>query len=336
MHHNSLRPLYVLTTMSPDNNQYSCSHTTKGKARAHTDPSPTERTPLLIASTSTTPAEVDPEDNGPPPPIPTHRRLYRKLLFVFSITFAACITLLLIVLLIAYTYSSRASNISAEDVLNRGLVVRGPDRVDILNITEDGRIWVQVEGRMGVDAGALMGIKSSNEDLFWKALWKGLGRWGVETLDLVSVDLSAINVTPRGDPDTVLATLESSPIQVKLTAEPPTDDSWLTRMSSPMLITPTNQTSELVKFVRDSWSTGVVNIGAYVSSVAVTGGNTSDGTWRNRIRLEKNNIETGIRIRSALFFYALQYSILTKYQKFLRFLVFQAQEGRHHSQHFQT
>lgn len=291
---------HVSTAMSPNNDHGCSSSARKGKARAYSDPLPTEHTPLLTASSSSSPAEIDPEDNGPPSPIPVRHRLYRRLFLVFSITFAVCATILIVLLLVAYSYSSRASNITMEDILDRGLVVNGPDRVDVLNITEDGRIWVQVEGRMGVDAGALIGINSADEDLVWKALWKGLGRWGVGKLDRVSVDLSAIKITPRGDRDTVLATLESVPMQIQLTVDPPQDESWLTKMSFPVLITPTNQTSELVRFARDSWSTGVVNVGAIVASVAVTGGNTTKASWRNRLHLEKTNIETGIRIRSAL------------------------------------
>lgn len=285
--------------MSQSASPHACNSSSKGKARARSKtPEPTERTPLLSSGPPSTITITD--DNGIRAPAPAHRRLYRRLVVTFVATLTVCIVLVLIVLLIAYSYTSRASNISTKDILDRGLVVEGPNRIDVLNITETGGIWVQVEGRVGVDAGELIGINSSDDDLVWKALWKGLGRWGVKRLGVVTVDVSNIELNPQVERSTVLATLRTPPLQLELTTDPPKDNTWLETVSLPVLLMPTNETSTLVRFARDSWSVGVLSIAASVSSVVVTGGRPTEGSWRNKLHLEKSNVETEIRVRSAL------------------------------------
>ena len=72
--------------------------------------------------------------------------------------------------------------VSSEELLDRAVTVKGPDRLDVLNITEGGGIWIKVEGRVGVDAGAVIGVNSEDGDGIFRDIWKSIGtRWGDTT-----------------------------------------------------------------------------------------------------------------------------------------------------------
>jgi hypothetical protein len=273
----------------------------KGKGKAKS-PDVTERTPLLSSTVTTTTAGTHAIDLQPSPAILRSRqRLFRKLLYVFSIALATCIIIFIFLLLIVYSYSSRVSNISTEDILERGLTIKGPDRLDVLNTTDSEGIWVQAEGRVGIDVGALIGVKSSKEDPIWKSWWKAMGRFGVEQLGGVSLDLSTIQVTPWKDRSTVLGIFHTLPIPLVLTADPPADLSWLSPVSLTVLISPTKNASTLVDFARECWRSGMVNVATSVASVSVRGGGLFDNSWRSMLRLVRQDIKSLIRLKSMSF-----------------------------------
>ncbi|KAJ7820020.1 hypothetical protein B0H14DRAFT_3736429 [Mycena olivaceomarginata] len=238
----------------------------KGKRRAAEDP--TERTPLLASSSSTL-------DDDPPPTV-VRRRLRSKLTAVFLGTLVVSVLGCVAAALLAWSYASRASHISADDILDQGLVFEGPDRVDVLNITWSGGLWVNVEARVGFDAGSVIGVNSSPDgDGLLKDLWKSIGRWGVRSLDRVSVNMSTIYLTSESG--VVLATIEPTPVVVPLTANPPSDSTWLTHISTPLLIRPTHNVSALIHFVREAWRDGSAAVRADVGSVEVRGGRPRGG-----------------------------------------------------------
>ncbi|KAJ6565632.1 hypothetical protein DFH09DRAFT_1157700 [Mycena vulgaris] len=258
----------------------------KGKRRAQ---DPTERTPLLGSHSSTT---LD----DPPVPTAVRRRLLSKLTLVFLTSFVVSVLAAVALGLLAWSYASQVSHVSADDILNEGLVFQGPDRVDVLNVTWGGGIWVNVEARMGFDAGAIIGVNASPDgDGFFQDIWKALGRWGVRTLDRVSVSMTTIHLT--SETGVILATIESTPVVVPLTANPPDDLTWLTRISIPLLIQPTSNTSALIHFVREAWSTGSAAVKADVGHVDVRGGALSESSWRNILHHELANIRTALRIQ---------------------------------------
>ncbi|KAJ7206485.1 hypothetical protein GGX14DRAFT_698363 [Mycena pura] len=258
----------------------------KGKRRAQ---EPTESTPLLGSSSSTILDD--------PPPSVARRTLYSKLTAVFLgsliFTVLACVALALL----AWSYASRASHISTDDILNDGLVFQGPDRVDVLSITWSGGIWVRMEARMGFDAGSVIGVNASPDDGLLRNIWKAVGRWGVHTLDRVSVNMSTIDITSQSNPSVVLATIEPSPVVIPLTANPPSDWTWLTPISTPLLIRPTSNTSALFQFVREAWRDGSAAVKADVGSVEVRGGAFSDNSWRSLLHRELSNVRTALRIQ---------------------------------------
>lgn len=267
----------------------------KGKGRAKS-PSTDERTPLLASS----PSPNDPESSSS-----THharrRNLRSQLTFVFLVSSSFGIILLVAFTLIAYTYVAKASNLLPDD-LHRALLFQGPDRVDVLNVTGEGGIWVRVQGKVGLDADALIGVNSDPEDTAWDSISKSIGRWGVKRVDKVTVHLKTIQIFPAADNSSLLASVDAPPMQLSLTTNPPNESlSWLTPMSVPLLIYPTKDAAALAIFMQRSWSDGIVAVRASVGSARVRGGGLGDNDWRSRFSVQRDDIEAAIRIESALY-----------------------------------
>ncbi|THH10493.1 hypothetical protein EW146_g8352 [Bondarzewia mesenterica] len=264
----------------------------KGKGRAE-DPGPTESTPLLASQSFTSHDDVEASDNY-------RRRLWSTLLTIFLVALALCVIIALFLFLLAWSYGSKASSVSDEDFLTKALVIKGPDAVDVLNITEHGEIWVQLEGMVGLDAGSVIGVNSENSDGFWLDMWKSVGRWGVRRLDDVSVHLSTIEILAERSPDTFLASIDIPPLQIHLTADPPSDLSWLTKVSIPVLIKPTQNTTAWTEFARECWKKGYITATAAVAEVSVHGGSLQGGGWRSRLKVERSDISVPVRQKSEL------------------------------------
>ncbi|TFY59234.1 hypothetical protein EVJ58_g5905 [Rhodofomes roseus] len=225
----------------------------KGKGRARS-PDPTERTPLLGSTSGSYTSSVDP---GRPP---LTRRLYSRLLTVFLASLSLCVLALLLLIVIIFSYRARAVSASPDEILQHALVVRGPDRVDVLNTTGDGGIWMMIHGRVGFDAGHVAGVNTAEEDGFIEDAWKAIGRWGIRRLDKVSVNLSTITVVPEGDSGHALTTISLPQLELSLTANPPSDSSWLTPVAIPVLIRPTKDAKTLMRFVHQSWKDGTIRL----------------------------------------------------------------------------
>jgi hypothetical protein len=45
-------------------------------------------------------------------------------------------------------------------------VFRGPDALDVLNISEHSGLWQVLDGRVGFDAGSVIGAKPDDDDTF--------------------------------------------------------------------------------------------------------------------------------------------------------------------------
>lgn len=263
----------------------------KGKGRARS-PRPTESTPLLVSGSGSYASGVDPES-----PQPT-RRFCSRLLSVFLVSLSLCVFALLLLIVVIYTYRSRAVSASPDDILQHALVVRGPDRVDVLNTTADGGIWMRIHGRVGLDAGHVARVNTADGDGIVEDVWKAIGRWGIRRLDRVSVNLSNITVVPEDDPSSPLTTITLPPLELPLTANPPAGQNWLTPVAIPVLIRPTTDVKTLLRFVRQSWKEGTIRVRASVEQVDVLGGGLHDGGWRRRVQISHSDIETVVHISS--------------------------------------
>lgn len=262
--------------------------TNKGKGKAR---DVTERTPLLANGSSSSARSED----SPPPD--TRRRLRRRLVGIFLITLLICISALVLLVLLAWSYSSRASDMSPDDILHEALVLQGPDRLDVLNISISEGIWVNVEGRIGLDAGAVVGVNSDPEDGILDKIWKSFGRSGIRNLDTVSIWTSTVTILSRSDPPVLLATIDIPPLEIPLTVDPPTELTWLQPISAPIFIRPTSNTSDLLHFVRDSWRNGQMVVKTEVPTVDVRGGELAGTSWKHRLHRQLLNVKTGFSMQ---------------------------------------
>ena len=270
----------------------------KGKARAintHNDQEPTENSPLLASPSYI----IHPDDDNLESADQSNRgSLLSTLTTVFFITLSISILLVLLLLSLAYSYAAKASQLSDNDVLNNGLVFRGPDAIDILNVSHHGDIWLRLDGRIGFDAGAVIGVNPNYGDDFWLNAWKAIGRWGIRNLDAVSLTLSSINITSKYDPSVQLASIEVPPFQLPLTANPPDDISWLIPMSLPVHINPSHNVSAWIKFARESWRSGYAVAQVTVARADIQGGALRSSTWRSLLRVDKSNVSVGLHMKS--------------------------------------
>ncbi|KAG5647888.1 hypothetical protein DXG03_007812 [Asterophora parasitica] len=254
---------------------------------------PTESTPLLTGQ-----SRPSSNDESPSPMEQTNssRRLRSRLTIVFLVSLSLCIGVFVLLALLAWSYAAKVSQISPDDVLRDGMVLRGPDRVDVVNITS-GEIWLSIDTRLGVNAGAVAGMNSDLEGASLLVdLWKCVGRWGVRKLERVSVSLSTITITPDADPLTILASIETSPLTIPLTVNPPNDLSWLTHVPMLALVRPNNDTSTLIAFLRDAWRDESINIRAHVARTLVQGGAFNESGWRTKLHQKFANINMSFHL----------------------------------------
>ena len=241
----------------------------------------------------------------------SQRRLRSQLTTIFLVSLSICIILFVIVALFSWSYASRLSGLTPEVVINQDLTFVGPNRVDILNITDDGGIWLNVQGQIGMDAGSAIGVESDPEDSLFRYLWKGVGRWSIQQLDRVSVNLSTITILSESNPQIILVTVDIPPVELPLTLDPPRDTSWLTHISIPIHFQLMANTSQLFQFLKDSWLHGSLAISANVGQATICGGSLDMDTWRSIFHGTLTNIQTSIHMKCrllCLFHYSYSYS----------------------------
>jgi hypothetical protein len=273
----------------------------KGKARAVNgcNPEPTETTPLLAHQSYIIHTD---DDNLDTTGQSNHSSLLSTLTTVFLTTLFISILLILLLVSLAYSYAAKASQLSDRDILDTGLLFRGPDTLDVLNISEHGEVWLKIDGRVGFDAGAIIGVKPDDRDNFFLDAWKAIGRWGIRNLDVVSITLSSINITSLDDSPTHLTSIRTFPFQIPLTANPPDDSSWLTPISLPVLVHPSHNLSAWLSFARESWRHGYVVAQASVSRAKLQGGPLRGTTWRGALSTDRSNLTVGLRMKSTFTF----------------------------------
>jgi hypothetical protein len=270
----------------------------KGKARAintNNNQEPTETSPLLASRSYI----IHPDDDNLESAGQSNRgSLLSTLTTVFFITLSISILLALLLLSLAYSYAAKASQLSDNDILNNGLVFSGPDAIDVLNVSHHGDVWLRLDGRIGFDAGAVIGVNSDYDDNFWINAWKAIGRWGIHSLDTVSLTLSSINISSKYDPSVQLATIEVPAFQIPLTANTPDDISWLTPMSLPVHIYPSHDVSAWIKFARESWRNGYAVAQVTVAQAEIQGGSLRRSTWRSMLRAARSDVNVGLHMKS--------------------------------------
>lgn len=272
----------------------------KGKRRAD---EPTERTPLITGTSS---SGLGVLHEAVTPANSRNRSLRSQLTTVFLVSFLVCLLAFLLLFFLAWSYASRATNLRLEDAIEDGyIVVRGPDHVNVINVTRSNdevvSVWLNMTGRAGVDAGAVIGVDSDEENEgLMNDIWKSIGRWGVRKLDRISVNISTIRISPVYDPEITLFNVDVPPVELPLSLNPPDDYSWLTTLAlnSVRIQLPTTNIDVLLDFLKESWKHGSIVVNVEVGNAFVHGGSaTNSSGWRHKVRGKLDNIRTRIRLR---------------------------------------
>ncbi|KAI6126852.1 hypothetical protein F5141DRAFT_1186179 [Pisolithus sp. B1] len=226
----------------------------KGKSKANQPEQTTERTPLLQGESSHgTPVSdvtTDPESAS------SGHRLRSTLALVFLTSLFLCLLTFLVVVLFAYSFASRLSE-------QKGIVFEGPSRVDVLNAT-DGGVWINVDARVGIDAGSILDVNSEDDEGTLKDIRKSIGRFGV------SAGPSAVYIRSSGQA-LLRSSFPSSHLELPITVNPPRDNSWLTPLSIPLL--------------------RVVSAHAVVPTVHIWGGGVKRNSWRSMLKLTEKDVD---------------------------------------------
>jgi hypothetical protein len=277
----------------------------KGKSRATNHQELTESTPLLASRSYDPLVDSDDDDDDIESISQSNPTLVSTLTTVFLITLSISILLVLLLLSLAYSYAAQASKITDDDILTNSLAFHGPDAIDVLNISQHGEVWLRLDGRVGLDAGAIIGVNPGDDDSLWRGAWKAIGRWGIRRLDTVSLSLSSINITSQHDPTVLLASIAVPPFQIPLTADPPDDLSWLTPMSLPVYVHPSKNVTAWLEFARESWRSGYAVAQATISHVEIRGGPWEWRTWRSVLTVSRSNLTLGLHMKGTSTFFLL-------------------------------
>lgn len=279
----------------------------KGKSKAEPREA-TETTPLLEAGSSRGSA-ADEDELGLENSSIVRRRLWKKLLCIFIFTLCLCLAVFLLLALLAYSYATQLSYVSPDDVLAKALFVQGPDRVDVINATNEG-LWIRLDARVGIDAGSIIGVNTDDDEGTLKDLWRSFGRLGIRILGTVTANVATAHVSSDR---TLLAIISAQPVQLPIASNPPHDSSWLTPVSLPVFIRPTDNSSDLVHFVEDSWRHGAASLSVSVPDVSIWGGSPTGKGWRSMLTANFNNIKTRLSLPSRCFYVPLVFNLNTSF-----------------------
>ena len=267
----------------------------KGKARADPEDS-SETTPLLGSSHSLI------QEVQTPSVSQRGRRLLVLLSLVFVSSLGLCLLVALIVIALSLSYNSKITNAVRDEVLNHAVLVQGPDSVNVLNATE-GSLWIQVDIRVGLDAGKAIDIvlASENRDGIGAAITtvqRMFARRFVRQLEVITITTSDITVLS----DSVfLSNVTSSPITLPLSMDTPEDMSWLTSLTLPVHVNFTKNSTDLLYFAQESWKVGYVSLILDAHNATVRGGPSTGASWRNKFNFMQDLVSIPIHIRGRLF-----------------------------------
>ncbi|KAJ3574879.1 hypothetical protein NP233_g1459 [Leucocoprinus birnbaumii] len=287
---------YIHTSMSSEDSDLPTTSTVdKGKRRADV---PTERTPLLQnESYGSTSRDIALFTDTPPS---SRQRLRSILTTVFLVSLSLCIIIAVFFSLLAWSYASKASRLVPDRLLNEDVVVDGPFGLDVLNTTDDGGLWLNVSGRVGFDAGHAIGVNKPSpgeSDNWLKQIWKAIGRWGIQTLDTVTVELDTIRVAPQSNQSILLLSAQLPPVELPLTVDPPRrTHAWLTPIVTEVFVQPTRNGTVMANFLAESWKRGSFEVDARVRELRITGGGKNGG-WKANFHGKMKKVQTSIRMK---------------------------------------
>ncbi|KAG8849699.1 hypothetical protein FRC20_002244 [Serendipita sp. 405] len=272
----------------------------KGKGRV------TETTPLLSNGGPSTSRREPSGGDEEQPAVETntehpstHAPFRRTLLNVFLVSLTTVVVVFVAGVFLVYSYAQRARNVGP-DQLTRAVVWKGPSSVDVLNVTEGGEVILNVTGLIGIDTDVILDFKTDDsEESFLVRWWRDIGRWGVGVLQEATVVMETARVfQTKGEVPLAKALIQ--PFVIPLTTSPgdPWDEKWLRPISFMINTSPSQDSTLLEQFAKETWANGFVDLHVEVDLVSVHGGRTGKKSgWRNVVEAEKRNITTTMRYK---------------------------------------
>jgi hypothetical protein len=139
-------------------------------------------------------------------------------------------------------------------------------------------------------------VHSEEDDGLFDGFYKSLVRWGIHRVGVVTVDLDTLSVYSDYGDAIILANVSSPLLEIPLSSDPPSDGSWLTKMSATFFVEPTNDTARMIEFTKDAWREGSVKVKVHIPQVSVQGGGVLGSSWRNRIHVVRTAMQNKIHV----------------------------------------
>jgi hypothetical protein len=242
--------------------------------------------------------------------------------------------LVLVSVLLADSYAApawhninRALSQSGEDsdrFWKQAVLVRGPDAISMTGVgrrrDESGDMRLEVNMtvamRIAIDTDFIMDFRDNGvpDSIWWKKTWRSLGRWSVRRLGRTTATVDDVVVSPSklASSEPLITIKSLSPITVPLcpglskedhTNPPPS----LQSVSVPLTIYPTQNTSLLSEFLKQSWTQGYVSVRIRGYELSIHGGSVYTqsptlwklGSWRNWLKFGRDELTLDLTLPSA-------------------------------------
>ena len=210
----------------------------------------------------------------------------------------------------------------ADQFWKQAVLLSGPDDVNVVSVDrrkdELGVVRMEmnmsVTMRIAVDTDFIMGFREDDtlDDGWWRKKWKQLGRWGVRQLGDTTAVVDHIDIYPSPPPTSLVPLVTLRPLQPTLIPLGPglssrdhdNPPSSLTPVSVSLLISPSQNASLLISFLKESWAQGFFSVRIHAPKILVYGGHEHNKPpkwwelrrWRNRLKLEKDEVIIDIKL----------------------------------------
>lgn len=205
-----------------------------------------------------------------------------------------------------YHYASWVAHISPEELVQRGVVIKPPSNVEVLQVTNDA-VVIQVDVAAGIDADWVLGLEQVQDSDLLGSARRWFGRWIAERVEEVTVTAADVRIyAPYSRmhhrvPTEPFITLKAAPVTVPLTTRRRSeyginDESWLTQLSLPIVIQPHHNGTVLMEYVQDALAMHRILVRVEADWAKVQGGSSIH--WWNpwsHFKVKKTSIEKLIK-----------------------------------------
>jgi len=200
-------------------------------------------------------------------------------------------------------------------------IVRGPDNIKVVALErtkiEEGReileANVTVTMRLAVDTDFIMGFQDSNNDTWFREKWKGLGRWAVRKLGVVTAFIDDFALYPSNATlagvSPIVTIKPHGPISIPLYPGLTELDHQHPPSLQPILLNltvyPSQNVSLMLDFFKETWFAGFASIKIQATNLFLHGGEPSKvavkwwqfGLWRSWFKFSTSYLIAFLNIK---------------------------------------